>query len=133
MAVAIPVAEGSVDVPHSTVALAGQVIVGSVVSLTVVVAVALLLVLTGSVVVLLTVAVFDSSLGQPPTVTTIVIVAVCPGPGEGERLATLHVTVPDAKLQPALAETKVVPAGSGSDTLTPVAVVVVLRLVTLMV
>ena len=61
---------------------------------TVVVAVALLFPIAGSKVVVETVAVFDIDVGAVrETVATMVIVAECPGPGEGARFGTVQVTV----------------------------------------
>ncbi len=89
--------------------------------------------------VVLTVAVFDIDVGAvSETAATIVIVAECPGPGEGARSGTEQVTVvvPEhtTPAEP-LADTYVVSAGSVSETLTPLAVLpveVVAKFVTVM-
>ena len=80
----------------------------------------------------LTVAVFEMVCAVEGAVTTIVIAgAVVLGAMDGRVQVT--VVVP-AQIQPVpVDETKVVPAGSGSDTLTEVAVIVDELLVTLIV
>ena len=113
----------------------GQSITGAVVSFTVVVAVELLLLVSGSDVVLATVAVFDRGVAHP-TFTTIVTVAEFPGPGDGARGGSVQLTVVvPVQVTPAepVADTRVVVPGIVSDTLTPWAVFpvsAVLRLVT---
>jgi hypothetical protein len=88
-------------------------------AMTAVVSVSLSLAATGSVVALVAIAaVFDKfvpSGTELATLTTIVQVTEAPA----TRPALVQVTVPAALAQPALAESKLVPAGSASVTVNP--------------
>ena len=101
------------------VAVAGPVLVmaRSVEAMTEVVADAVLLAAFGSASLPLTVAVFVMLPPFAGAVALIVIEALAPEASE----PTLQVTVPEALVQPELADTKVTPAGRVSVTTTPVA------------
>src|SRR6266436_2979639 len=101
------------------VAVAGPVLVmaRSAEAVTVVDADAVLLALFGSDSLPVTVALLVMGPAVAGAVALIVIVEPAPEASE----PTLQVTVPEALVQPELAETKVTPAGKVSETVTPVA------------